>query len=153
MTPSLLNPSPSRLSGFISLEWGAQYPPCVRDDDGEQVYDSGDSGDADSDEDEGAVLLKKCEAPFGFVICDLPVGSDNFIPDKDAKKPYVLLCCDSLDWKLGKIVKFKPRAKKFNFEVQWSSIIEHQQLLLSQNYDYDADATPVPGDWVYLKKA
>jgi hypothetical protein len=35
---------------------------------------------------------------------------------------------DDLAWMLGKIIKYKPRAKKYNFDVEWATgIITEQQ--------------------------
>ena len=133
---------------------------CARGDDGKQVYNKGDSGGADSDEDEGVVFLKKCEAPSPEVwVRDLRSRRwiRQLIPDKDANKLYVLLCCDSLDWKLGTIVKFKPRAKKFNLRSSGappSSISSYffRRITTTTRVLLPCQVTvsPVSGDWVYF---
>jgi hypothetical protein len=59
----------------------------------------------------------------------------------------MLLCCDDLEWMLGKIAKYKPRAKKFNFDVQWKNGRPEQQGVKIDSY-YDSSSTPAPGNWV-----
>ena len=64
----------------------------------------------------------------------------------------IKLCCGDLEWMLGQIVKYKPRAKKFNFDVHWKSGRPEQQGLKLAAY-YDGSSTPVPGNWVYIERA
>ena len=64
----------------------------------------------------------------------------------------MLLCCDDLGWMMGKIVKFKPRAKKFNFDVVWQGESAQQQGVKLGEY-FKLGNTPVAGNWVYLEKS
>ena len=65
---------------------------------------------------------------------------------------WMLFCCDDLFWKLGRIVKIKPRARLYQFDVEWEPGPPRQQGALLENY-YDATATAKPGSWAYLKKS
>ena len=63
----------------------------------------------------------------------------------------MLLCCDDLAWMLGKIVKYKPRARVFNFDMQWKADTTQQhgvKLAAYHQQGRDAEA----GSWLYLKK-
>ena len=62
---------------------------------------------------------------------------------------HALVHCGDLEWTLGKIAKYKPRAKKFNFDVQvqWKNGRPEQQGVKIDSY-YDSSSTPAPGNWV-----
>ena len=64
---------------------------------------------------------------------------------------YVLQYWDNSTWNLGVIKKYKPRARMYNFDVNWEGDdVRSQQLKLDMYYDGTSD--PKSGNWVYLKR-
>ena len=64
---------------------------------------------------------------------------------------YVLQYWDNSTWNLGVIKKYKPRARIYNFDVNWEGDdVRSQQLKLDMYYDGTSD--PKSGNWVYLKR-
>ena len=52
---------------------------------------------------------------------------------------------------MGVIKKYKPRARIYNFDVNWEGDdVRSQQLKLDMYYDGTSD--PKAGNWVYLKR-
>ena len=116
------------------------------DDEGATDGDQDDDDDGEIEEDEDPYVYVPTSAPpDGFEIAPLP-SSAAFIPEKNAKGLYVLLCCGDLHWMMGKIVAFKPRNKS-NFTIQWKADDVLGQLLAIENFYVDSDdATPTPGN-------
>ena len=123
------------------------------DDEGATDGDQDDDDDGELEEDEDPYVYVPTSAPpDGFEIAPLP-SSAAFIPEKNAKGLYILLCCDDLHWMMGKVVAFKPRNKS-NFTIQWKADDVCGQLLTIENFYVNSDdATPTPGKWLYLKKS
>ena len=135
----------------------ADYLPCEMRERDEDEEEEDDGDDDEADDDSGEVMTNGYIVPEGFVVVPIALDSTGeiFIPNAQAKLLYVLVCCDSLDWKLGKVEKFKPRAKTFNFEIVWNTDVVYQQLKLDMHYDDDESSeedVAVPGNWIYLKK-
>jgi len=119
--------------------------------------DDGETGDS-SDELEPEphrIYLDVFEVPEGYVAVDKPaafLGVDVL----EQQPHYMLLCCGDLTWALGRIAKYKPRAIKYKFDVEWVRGQLHQQgATLGDYYEFEAvlRAEPAPGSWIYLKKA
>ena len=131
-----------------------------RDGDGNED----DLSEADSDSDEAmsepeeepesdVVYFNAFEIPDGFRLVELG-NPPAFLSagEIESRSVYMLLCVDDLSWMLGKIVKYKPRAKKFNFDVQWSPDVDQHQGVQLAKY-YSVGTAPEPGHWVYIERA
>jgi len=84
----------------------------------------------------------------------LDLEKGDFVAPARAKGLWILLCSYNLDWKLGRVARFNPKAKKYNFEIAWGNngIVEYQRCDLELFYARDATAPPVPGSWCYFKE-
>mmetsp|Transcript_8911 Transcript_8911/g.36807 ORF Transcript_8911/g.36807 Transcript_8911/m.36807 type:complete len:110 (-) Transcript_8911:269-598(-) len=57
-------------------------------------------------------------------------------------------------WWFGKIYKYKPRARVYNYDIQWFNDAPCQQRLKLEDYvDDNAAPTVAAGRWCYLKRA
>jgi hypothetical protein len=65
----------------------------------------------------------------------------------------LIIYSDQEEWWFGKIVKFKPKARLYNYDVEWRPNETHQQGVKLDAY-FEPDALdPEPGSWAYLKKS
>ena len=111
------------------------------DDDDESDEQDDDSGD-EEEEDEGYVYFRDSDVPDGFesVVMSDPVA---FIPaDAAGENHAIMVCCDDLEWMLGKIVKYKPRATKYQFDIEWAPGVTRQQQVDLQKYFLHASGEP-----------
>ena len=60
--------------------------------------------------------------------------------------------CAAADGLLGEIKKFNARATKYNYDIQWEPGPAEKQGIKLTAYFADVDATPVAGNWRYLRK-
>ena len=99
------------------------------------------------------VYFNAFEIPDGFRLVELG-NPPAFLSagEIESRSVYMLLCVDDLSWVLGKIVKYKPRAKKINFDVQWSPDVDQHQGVQLAKY-YSVGTAPEPGHWVYIERA
>ena len=74
-----------------------------------------------------------------------------YLANAIATSLFLFFCCDDGPWMLGKIMKYKPKANKFNFDVQWQSNTTQQHGTELAKYYHDGDAA-VAGSWRYLEK-
>ena len=66
---------------------------------------------------------------------------------------YILLCVDDLHWWMGRVKTYSPKAKKFNFTIQWGTdgTAYSQMLQLTNYFIPDIEESPaVPGNWLYI---
>jgi hypothetical protein len=71
----------------------------------------------------------------------------------DVSDLYLIIYSDQEEWWFGKIVKFKPKARLYNYDVEWRPNETHQQGVKLDAY-FEPDALdPEPGSWAYLKKS
>ena len=69
---------------------------------------------------------------FGSVVMPDPAA---FIPAGALGENHgTMVCCDDLEWVLGKIVKYKPRATKYQFDIEWATGVTRQQQVDLQKY-------------------
>ena len=116
----------------------------------EEEEEEEEEDDDDEEEDDGYVYLPDADVPPGFksVVVSDPVA---FIPADALDNHAIMLCCDDSEWMLGKIVKYKPRAKKFQFDVEWApGTIRQQHVELEKYFLHDSGEPPEPGNWFYL---
>jgi len=93
------------------------------DDIGDGTADSSgdDDGSDEDDEDEDGgdyVYIKNAEVPEGFnsvVMAEPPA----YIPNEAIGNLYIILCCDDLEWVLGKVVKMNRPTARLQLDVQW----------------------------------
>ena len=74
-----------------------------------------------------------------------------YLADSIAVGLFLFLCCDDGAWMLGKIMKYKRKAKKFNFDVQWRTNTTQQHGVELAKYFFEGE-TAAAGSWRYLKK-
>ena len=101
------------LTSLSTIEIGDYLPavestppaPSGDGDDSDDVASDGDDDEEDDDEeDDDYVYLKDAEVPDGFeavVMAEPP----TYIPNDAIDSHYIMLCCDDLEWMLGKIIK------------------------------------------------
>ena len=66
---------------------------------------------------------------------------------------YILLCVDDGSWWMGKVKTYSPKAKKFNFTIQWGTdgTAYSQMLQLTNYFIPDIEESPaVAGNWLYI---
>ena len=109
---------------------------------------------ADEDEDDDpCVYLDVYGVPEGFQAVELEEPYDFLGADVVNKGDlWLLLCCDDLTFMLGEIKKFNARATKYNYDIQWEPGPAEKQAIELAAYFADVDATPVAGNWPYLRK-
>ena len=125
----------------------------IQDDNNE---DDDDMEDEERD-DGGYLYFNDSEIPAGFEFIEKPA---NFLSEKEQQPTYVPLCFDddcsivtSQLWWIGKIVKYKPRARVYNYDIQWSYTSPCQQRLNLEDYvDDDETPTVAAGRWCCLKR-
>ena len=63
--------------------------------------------------------------------------------------------CALNHWWLGKIKPYSPRAKKWNFTIQWGAAEgpERQAAKLENYFRLESGEAAVSGNWVYLKQS
>ena len=74
-----------------------------------------------------------------------------YLANAIATSLFLFFCCDDGTWMLGKIMKYKPKANKFNFDVQWQSNTTQQHGTELAKYYHDGGAA-VAGSWRYLEE-
>ena len=123
-------------------------------DDDDESDEQDDDSDDEEEQDDGYVYLRDSDIPdgFGSVVMSDPVA---FIPvDALGDNHGIMVCCDDLEWMLGKIVKYKPRAAKYQFDIEWATgVTRQQQVDLEKYFLHASGETPVSGSWFYLKWA
>ena len=143
------------LSAVAALDVGEFLP---AENQGESVDDDDTAGGGDEDELGGTahrLYLDAFEVPEGYFAVEKPAAFLG-MSVIEGEKHYLLLCHDDLPWGLGRIVKYKPRATKYKFDVAWDPNEVHQQGVKLENYyDFEAvlGAELVPGSWIFLKNA
>lgn len=116
--------------------------------------DVSDSSDA-HDESDDRIILTHYAVPDGFrEVRDSECGG-ALLDQTHVEKGdlYLIICCDDGDWMLGRIARFKPNAKRFQYDVAWSetSRVCQQGLKWEDLFDPDGDVA-LPGSWRYLRK-
>ena len=120
------------------------------DDEPDEEEEEEEEGDDEEEEDDGYVYLPDADVPAGFesVIVSDPVA---FIPAEAIDHHAIMLLCGDSEWMLGKIVKYKPRAKKFQLDVEWApGTIRQQHVGLKKCFFHDSGEPPEPRNWFYL---
>ena len=144
-----------RPTGSTGEEDDDDEPDHEDEDDEQDEEDENDEEDETDEEDDEDpfVYLPTADIPEGFesVTVATPV---TFIPADAIDGLAIMLCCDDLEWMLGKIDKYKPRAKKFQFDVQWRpGHVEQQHVDLDKYFKPETDEPPQAGSWFYIKNS
>ena len=132
-------------------------PPAPRgdgDDSDDVASDPGsDSSGDDEEEDDDYVYLKEAEVPDGFeavVMAEPP----TYIPNDAIDSHYIMLCCDDLEWMLGKIIKMNKSTARLQLNVEWKQgDVAGQQAKLSNYFAVGGDDRPTAGKWFYVKSS
>jgi hypothetical protein len=132
-------------------------PPAPRgdgDDSDDVASDPGsDSSGDDEEEDDDYVYLKDAEVPDGFeavVMAEPP----TYIPNDAIDSHYIMLCCDDLEWMLGKIIKMNKSTARLQLNVEWKQgDVAGQQAKLSNYFAVGGDDRPTAGKWFYVKSS
>ena len=132
-------------------------PPAPRgdgDDSDDVASDPGsDSSGDDEEEDDDYVYLKDAEVPDGFeavVMAEPP----TYIPNDAIDSHYIMLCCDDLEWMLGKIIKMNKSTARLQLNVEWKQgDVAGQQAKLSNYFAVGGDERPTAGKWFYVKSS
>ena len=132
-------------------------PPAPRgdgDDSDDVASDPGsDSSGDDEEEDDDYVYLKDAEVPDGFeavVMAEPP----TYIPNDAIDSHYIMLCCDDLEWMLGKIIKMNKSTARLQLNVEWKQgDVAGQQANLSNYFAVGGDDRPTAGKWFYVKSS
>ena len=132
-------------------------PPAPRgdgDDSDDVASDPGsDSSGDDEEEDDDYVYLKEAEVPDGFeavVMAEPP----TYIPNDAIDSHYIMLCCDDLEWMLGKIIKMNKPTARLQLNVEWKQgDVAGQQAKLSNYFAVGGDDRPTAGKWFYVKSS
>ena len=132
-------------------------PPAARGDgDGSDdvASDPGtDSSGDDEEEDDDYVYLREAEVPDGFeavVMAEPP----TYIPNDAIDSHYIMLCCDDLEWMLGKIIKMNKSTARLQLNVEWKQgDVAGQQAKLSNYFAVGGDDRPTAGKWFYVKSS
>jgi len=132
-------------------------PPAPRgggDDSDDVATDPGsDSSGDDEEEDDDYVYLKDAEVPDGFeavVMAEPP----TYIPNDAIDSHCIMLCCDDLEWMLGKIIKMNKSTARLQLNVEWKQgDVAGQQAKLSNYFAAGGDERPTAGKWFYVKSS
>ena len=132
-------------------------PPAPRgggDDSDDVASDPGsDSSGDDEEEDDDYVYLREAEVPDGFeavVMAEPP----TYIPNDAIDSHYIMLCCDDLEWMLGKIIKMNKSTARLQLNVEWKQgDVAGQQAKLSNYFAVGGDERPTAGKWFYVKSS
>ena len=132
-------------------------PPAPRgdgDDSDDVASDPGsDSSGDDEEEDDDYVYLREAEVPDGFeavVMAEPP----TYIPNDAIDSHYIMLCCDDLEWVLGKIIKMNKSTARLQLNVEWKQgDVAGQQAKLSNYFAVGGDDRPTAGKWFYVKSS
>ena len=128
------------------------------DDIGDGTADSSgddDGSDEDDEEEDGGdyVYIKNAEVPEGFnsvVMAEPPA----YIPNEAIGNLYIMLCCDDLEWMLGKVVKMNRPTARLQLNVQWKEgDVAGQQAKLSDYFTVGGSESATPGKWFYVALA
>mmetsp|Transcript_20489 Transcript_20489/g.64429 ORF Transcript_20489/g.64429 Transcript_20489/m.64429 type:complete len:132 (-) Transcript_20489:504-899(-) len=107
-----------------------------------------DDADASEEEDSGHLCFDEIEVPDGFEFVEKP---DRYLKENDQEPLYVLLCAEDADsghsWWLGRVVKFKPRARVYKYDIKWDNLAQHQQGLSLEKYIEDEESPTDVGGW------
>ena len=118
---------------------------------------TGSSDGEESDGDTGYIYLDDPTPPDGFEHYEMPETAEFINPSKITTEEcwYLLLCIDDGSWWLGKIKSYSPRAKKWNFTIQWGAAEgpERQAAKLENYFRLESGEAAVSGNWVYLKQS
>ena len=76
----------------------------------------------------------------------------TYIPNDAIDSHYIMLCCDDLEWMLGKIIKMNKSTARLQLNVEWKQgDVAGQQAKLSNYFAVGGDERPTPGKWFYVK--
>ena len=150
------------LTSLSTIEIGDYLPavestppaPSGDGDDSDDIASDGDDDEEDDDEeDDDYVYLKDAEVPDGFeavVMAEPP----TYIPNDAIDSHYIMLCCDDLEWMLGKIIKMNKSTARLQLNVEWKQgDVAGQQAKLSNYFAVGGDERPTPGKWFYVKSS
>ena len=87
------------------------------------------------------VYVKNAEVPDGFesVVMPNPLA---YIPNDAIQNHYLMLCCDDLEWMLGKIIKMNKPTARLQLNVEWKQgDTAGQQAKLSNYFVVGGDAS------------
>ena len=136
---------------FLPAETSPSRHGAGDDTDGTSSGDDGASSSDDDEEDDDYVYVKNAEVPDGFesVVMPDPLA---YIPNDAIQNHYLMLCCDDLEWMLGKIIKMNKPSARLQLNVEWKQgDTAGQQAKLSNYFVVGGDASPTPGSWFYVK--
>jgi hypothetical protein len=137
------------LAAVNKLDTG-DYLPAVRggDDDDDDDDEEEDVDDDEFEEDDGRLYLPTGEVPPpGYSLVPKPSAFLSDVTDL-----YLIIYSDQEEWWFGKLVKYKPKARLYNYDIEWRPNETHQQGVKLDAYFEPNAEDPGPGSWAYLKK-